>query len=374
MRILKVANIPGSRNSGMGRVMHSTADELRVMGHTVDFLFSQDVPRCRAGRSDRVAFPVALVGAVRERMRNHGAYDVVEIHEPSAAWYCFLRRLDKLLPPCALMSHGLEELQWRLRLELDQELGVSTSLKSRMLVPGTLLSQARYALRHCQQVMCLNTYDEHHLRSVLRVPERRLTRVQNGVDAKFFVSPARGDRCRSLLFVGSWLEKKGVRYLCSAFERLKRRHPDLQLSLLGVGVPEAEVLSGFPPDLHGAIRVRERVDDNALLAAYASHDVLMFPTYYEPWGLVLTEAAAAGMAIVTTGAGGPADFFTDGHDAVLVPPAQAAPFAEAVERLIGDPALRRRLGANAQQRARKFTWRAAAESHLNAYQNAIQNR
>lgn len=357
----------------MGRVMHSTADELRRMGHTVDFLFSADVPRRPMGRGDRFVFPIALVRAVRERIRHQGRYDIVEIHEPSAAWYCHLRRSDKTLPPAAVMSHGLEQAQWQLRLRLSKELGQKISLKSRMLVPLTLLSQARYGLRHCQQVMCLNSFDERYLKHVLSLPATQITRVQNGVDDKFFVARNAADDCRKLLFVGSWLEKKGIRLLILAFTELKGRHQGLELSLLGTGVAKEEVLASFPAHLHTSIHVREHVDDAQLLAAYASHNIFLFPTYFEPWGLVLTEAAATGMAIVTTGVCGPGDFFTNGRNALLVQPNDLRAFTEGVDKLILNSELREQLGREAKRHARRFVWRAAAESHLCAYQRTIQN-
>jgi len=385
MRILKIANIPDDRNTGMGRVMHATADHLRAMGHGVDFLFAGDVGRARLGRGDRFGFPVALVGAVRRAMRDRGTYDVVEIHEPAAAWYCLQRRRDPAaLPPCVVMSHGLEETQWQLRLQLDRLIGQRTSWKSRLLVPATLLPQARYGLLHCQQVMCLNSYDEAYLRDRLHLPAERISRVTNGVDTMFFAPPDAleryGDAVR-LLFVGSWLEKKGRRFLVQTFERLWERYGtatsvpaatrrNLRLSLLGTGMSENEVLRSFTPAVRGAITVRPRVNDRELSEAYASHHIFAFPTYFEPWGLVLLEAAAAGMALATTGAGGPADLFTDGCDALLVPPADSEGFTNAVGRLIEDGKERARLGENARNRAWQFSWHAAAEGHLRAYERA----
>lgn len=378
MRILKIANIPDNPNTGMGRVMYQSAQALRAMGHDVELMLSSDVPRDRLGRFDRFGFPVALVREVRRRLRDGQRFDVVEIHEPSAAWYCWQRLRDKSLPPCVVMSHGLEEVQWRLRLRLDQLLEQKTSFKSRLLVPATLLSQARYALRHSQGVMCLNSLDEQFLRCEVRLPASRISRVRHGVDERFFAraqaSANDGETAQPrLLFVGSWLEKKGRRILAEVFTRLKSRHPDLKMSLVGTGVPEADVLAFFEPLLHSAIVVHPYAEDAALLPIYASHGVFVFPTYFEPWGLVLTEAAAAGLAIVTTNAGGPADFFHNGEDALLVPPADADALCEEVEKLLRDPALRERLGAAARERAREFTWRAAAQSHLDAYQKVIRS-
>lgn len=375
MRILKIANIPPGANTGMGRVMHSTAAALRNLGHQVDLMLGDDIPRRRWGRFDRFTFPIALVGAVRRRLVRGEHFDVVEIHEPCAAWYCFCRKRDRVLPPCVVMSHGLEAVQWRLRRRLDRKAGAATSWKSRMLVPATLLSQACYALRHCDVAMCLNSLDERFLRMALHLPAARVARVTHGVDEGFFVA-GRGEqekRPLRLLFVGSWLDKKGRSVLARSFDRWKAIFSNLQLSLIGTGMSSQGVLSTFAPQLHPSIQVRPQVKDEELWEIYRAHDIFVFPSYYEPWGLVLTEAAAAGMAIVTLGAGGPADFFRDGEDALLVSPRDEAGFRSAVERLINDPALRRRLGQAARKRAKEFTWGRAAQDHLRAYEQAIRN-
>lgn len=378
MRILKIANIPDNPDTGMGRVMHATTHALRAMGHCVELMLSDDVPRGKLGRFDRFGFPIALTREVRRRLRAGETFDIVEIHEPSAAWYCFWRRFDKTLPPCAVMSHGLEAVQWRLKLRLDNRLGQKTSRKSRISVPLTLLSQARYALRHGQVVMCLNAMDERFLRRNLRLPANRVARVKHGVDVRFFTPRAEAEPVATphvstprVLFVGSWLDKKGRHTLAHAFGKWRQKRPDLRLSLVGTGIEDEAVASFFEPFLRPFLDIKAHVGDDELCEVYASHQIFAFPTWFEPWGLVLLEAAAAGMAIVSTQAGGPADFFVNGETALLVPPGDDTTFAAAVEKLLDDPLLCAQLGQAARERARDFTWHGAAQSHLRAYERAL---
>lgn len=372
MRILKVANITTHRNNGMGRVMHSSADELRLLGHTVDFMFSEDVPR-RSGKMDRFVFPVALVRAIRERLQHGETYDVVEIHEPSAAWYCHLRRRDKTLPPCVIMSHGSEENYWNHQITLGRLVGHNISIKSRIIVPPTLLSQVKYGLHHCQQVMCLNTQDEQFYRNKSSVAEAQLSRIQHGVEDHFFQDKGdEKDKMPRLLFVGSWLDNKGRHTIAQSFKKLVAQHPNLRLSLLGTGSTQEEVLKWFDHSLRSLIEVYPRVDDKQLITAYSNHEILLLPSFFESWGLVLLEAAAAKMAIVSSKAGGPSDLFEDNQNALLVSATDTLALTIAVTKLIGDPQLRLRLGQQAQERARQFTWKAAAESHLRAYERAVQ--
>ena len=359
-------------NTGMGRVMHCTADELRRLGHEVDLLFSPDVPRRWHGPLDRFAFPLGVVRTIRRWMHERGRYDVVEIHEPSAAWYCYLRRRGADLPPCVVMSHGVEENAWRHRLALDRLLGERTRIKSRILVPTTRLSQSRYSLRHCQQVMCLNSSDEIFLKKENGLAPAQVSRVIHGVEDRFFVErDADHEHSTRVLFIGAWLDNKGRRIIPNVFSRLLRTHPKVRLTVLGSGYCEDHVLADFEEGERARVTVRSSVDDQHLIRAYREHHVLLSGSYYESFGLAPLEAAAAKMAIVSTQAPGPANIFTDGYDALLVPRADPAAMAAAVVRLLDNPNLRRWLGNNARQLARLYTWRAAAESHLAAYARAL---
>ena len=377
MRILKVANIGPGRSTGVGRVMHETADELGRMGHQVDLMFDGDVSRLgRGGPADRVTFPLALVRVVRQWMRDRGPYDVVEIHEPSAAAYAlFRRRPASDLPPCALMSHGLEATAWRDLLALDRLRGRRTPLRNRMATPLTRLPIVSLGIRLADQVMCLNEGDRQYLLTAYGLNPDRITLVTNGVatdqaPAKAPVPPTDRSGPPNVLWVGTWLDKKGRREIVDTLSGLARAG-DVRLSLLGTGFSAAVVLADFPEAVRSLVTVVPQFDEPTLRAAHAAHDVFVSAAFYEPWGLAIQEAAVAGMAIVTTDAEGPKQFLVDGESALFVPRADASALASAICRLIASPDLRRKLASAAAATASLYTWRRAAESHLTAYHRAI---
>jgi len=376
MHIVKAADIPPGRNTGMGRVMYETADAMRRMGHQVDLLLGPDVLPYGAERLPRhLAFPRAIAKVLQAKIAAGAAYDVVELHEPAASSYCRLRRRDPSLPPCVVMSQGLEERQWELRKQLDALHGRKTSLKSLISVPLTRLPSVREGLRSAQQVMILNRDDARFLKERMQLPDERVTQTANGVSTFFLEAgkdgtPPSSDTKR-LLFVGSWLERKGTAPLAAAFAALVERDPAYRLSLVGTGVGEAEVLSSFPAAVRDKIRVLVRVDDAELLEEYRTHGLFVFPTFHEPWGIVLLEAAVLGMPIITTNVGGPAAMFEHGVSAHMVPPADPKAIVDAVLQLESDPEYRARLSANGRLRAQQMTWDAAARTHLLAYERAL---
>ncbi|MDQ4098671.1 MAG: glycosyltransferase [Actinomycetota bacterium] len=91
----------------------------------------------------------------------------------------------------------------------------------------------------------------------------------------------------------------------------------------------------------------------------------------EPFGQVVTEAMAAGLAIVAADAGGPSRIITSGVDGLLTPPGDAAALARELRRLADDPALRARLGSAGRRRARAFSGAVAAGQALTAYRTVL---
>src|SRR5262249_42157641 len=124
--------------------------------------------------------------------------------------------------------------------------------------------------------------------------------VPNGVDESFFVKRTGAADGSRLLFVGTWLDRKGIYYLRDAFVRLATAHPHLRLTIAGCLVAEAEVRSWFPEALGQRLSVRPLVPVAEMPAVYAEHDIFVFPSLMEGMPLSLLEAMASGMAVVTT--------------------------------------------------------------------------
>jgi glycosyltransferase involved in cell wall biosynthesis len=87
---------------------------------------------------------------------------------------------------------------------------------------------------------------------------------------------------------------------------------------------------------------------------YAAADLVLCPSWEEPFGRSVAEAMAAGACVIATTAGGPPEFVTDGETGRLLAPRDPRGWAEAALELLGDDARRRELGRRAAERARAF--------------------
>jgi glycosyltransferase involved in cell wall biosynthesis len=375
--VLRVADVPRSTPGGMNRFILKSGLALEARGHQVDYLLREGIARRAHGRIRRLVVPWAIPALVRKRARMGRRYDLVEIHEPLASAYCLERRLGVgELPPIAALSFGTEERLWTAQKDRWRRLEVPMPLKSRFSVPLTLLSQSRYALRNSDQVMAPNNADRDYLEGRLGIDRRRVSRVNTGVGEPFFSIERRPERrARRIVFVGTWTDRKGIRELCEGWQRVARRE-ELSLALVGVGVAASTVLAAFPEELRDRVSVRTQVGERDLLKELARADAFVLASWLEGMPLATLEAAAAGLPCIVSAIPGHLELFRppdpEADGAVLIPPHDVGALAAALERLARDPELSQRLGANARERARVFTWAETAKRLEAAYFKAIE--
>jgi glycosyltransferase involved in cell wall biosynthesis len=179
-----------------------------------------------------------------------------------------------------------------------------------------------------------------------------------------------------VLTVSRLLPRKGNDRLLKAFARAVKDEPSLHLTIVGTG-PEDAKLRRLAAELGIADRVELRgfVDQPDLPAVYRSSDVFAFPTLADPFGFVLLEAAAAGLALVSSPyAGATYDLVRDGETGYVVDPDDTDALADALVRLARDPELRRRIARNAHQSTAERTPAAAARGYAAAVQASLSSR
>ncbi|HKZ45180.1 MAG TPA: glycosyltransferase family 4 protein, partial [archaeon] len=98
-----------------------------------------------------------------------------------------------------------------------------------------------------------------------------------------------------------------------------------------------------------------------------------FPTQYEPFGLVILEAMASGLPVVTTKLAGAAELIEDGKDGLLLDnPKSSDEIARKLNYLIENDAMRRKVGKNARKKAEKYTWKKTADEMLKVFEESIK--
>ncbi len=346
-------------------------DRVVRAGHRVDYFAAEDVPdKYRGGgRAARLAFPRLVWRHVLDAQGRGEPYDVVNVHEPSAA--VVTTRLRGNAVRTVVTSHGLEERAWALALEEGRLGRGGPRLRSRIVHPLTALRQAKRALRNADHVFCLNETDKAYLIDRYGRDPTSITHIVPGADTVF--AEAAGDRqyiaVRRLLFAATWRPNKGILDLVAAFEALAAAHADLELVVLGAGVSEESVRSSFTPATRSRVRWHRTANERETAAAFAETDIFLLPSLFEGTPLTLMEAMMSGLPIVTARTCGMQDVIRDGENGLLVPIRRPDALTRAVNRLCEDSALRKRLGRTAQSEAlASYTWDRVAERVVHAYQ------
>jgi len=170
-----------------------------------------------------------------------------------------------------------------------------------------------------------------------------------------------------LLFAGAAGEHKGIGVLTDAHRRMTRDTPLVVLGQRASGARTPTGNSARPLLMPGP------VPHDEVAASFAAAAVAVVPSRWaEPFGLVAVEAMAAATPVVVSDVGGLADIVVPGVTGLRVPPGDPVALAGALDRLLADPGLRRRMGDAGRARARRYTAGAVVPQVIEAYGRALR--
>jgi len=185
--------------------------------------------------------------------------------------------------------------------------------------------------------------------------------------------------------VGQITPWKGQALAIRALAEVRKRHPEARLVIAGetrftssaTRYDNRSYRDGLETlvgdlGLGGAVDFVGQSDEvPALMRAL---DVLLVPSWHEPFGRVVIEGMAMGLPVVATSVGGPAETIADGRDGLLLPPRDEAIWAHALCELLESPQRRAQIGAAAKHTARQYDSRGQAEATAAVYRNVLAGR
>ncbi|GEL25461.1 hypothetical protein PSU4_44150 [Pseudonocardia sulfidoxydans NBRC 16205] len=207
----------------------------------------------------------------------------------------------------------------------------------------------RLAMAPAHSVVAVWTAGETALRDVL--PAGKVTLIDNGVPLDRVPEPGAPNDPPRILYVGLLTPRKGVLDLVEASRILRERGADHELHLLG-GAPdegpeaEAAVRDNLPPWVT-LLGTRDPAD---MPAEYAAADIFSLPSWWEAMPLSILEAMAGGLPVVGTDVGDIGRAIDDGVTGRVVPVQDPEKLADALEPLVRDVAVRRKMGAAGRRR------------------------
>src|SRR3954465_13324785 len=376
MRIALVSPYSWSYPGGVTRHIEALAEQFMAGGHHVRVLSPYDPPDRLSARMHRGARPEArelqdwviplgrtigvksngavstlphtpyAITTMRRELRA-GRFDVIHVHEPVAPVVGY-DALDTQLAPLVGTFHCYSEN-----------------------VVSNTIGNAFGAKRKLQRLHVRIAVSEAAAWTGRRFYGGSYRIIPNGVDVPDEL-PSLAPRVTGaplrLAFVGQAVERKGLPVLLRAFEAL-RDHVDVELMIVGAERDEVEPLL---LDGTQGVNVLGKVSDAEKAQALASADLLVAPSLGgESFGMVLTEAFAAGTPVVASDIPGYRDVVRDGVDGVLVPRGDATALAETLRDLAVAPRQRAAMAVQARAHPPPHAWPAVPGEVLEAYTDAI---
>lgn len=212
------------------------------------------------------------------------------------------------------------------------------------------------------------------------VAKEKICVAPNAVDVERFATGAEQARldpgqrerlglpAQYFLYVGRFVRSKGIYDLLAAYAKLPAEICRVTgLVFVGDGEERGELSRRSRKVQTGCVIFPGFVQRDELAAYYANANALVFPTHSDPWGLVVNEAMACGLPVITTDAPGcTADLVCDGMNGCVVPVGDPDRLSQAMLTLANDPPLRRRMGKASAARSQSFSPKIWAEGVVRA--------
>lgn len=325
-------------------------------------------------------------------------------------------RLHPTQTPRTIVALGTAAIQTaRTARALDAEIIHANSVRAGLIAVAAGRLCARPAVVHIRDVLPRGRVADATLRIIARgadgviaisehvakhfadvAPTDALRVIHNPIDLRRFEPSGAGrgpvrreleltDDDVLLGIVGQITPWKGQLEAVQILAELRHDHPNAHLAIVGevkfAGSTTRFDNLGYAREVAALIehedlqaRVRMLGQRSDIPEVMRACDIVLVPSWSEPFGRVVVEAMAAGAAVVATSEGGPTEIVTDGENGVLLAPRDPVTWARTVAALCGDPARVARLASGGRGRAARFDVVSHADAVVHTYRDALARR
>ncbi|MFI0906117.1 glycosyltransferase family 4 protein [Streptomyces sioyaensis] len=352
-------DVPG----GVQFHIRDLADHLIRLGHEVSVLAPADddtplppyvvsagraVPVPYNGSVARLNFGLLSAARVR-RWLQHGAFDVIHIHEPAS-------------PSLGLLTC------WAAQGPIVATFHTSNPRSRAMIAAYPILQPA------LEKIRARIAVSEYARRTLVEHLGGDAVVIPNGVDVDFFASaePKAEWQGRTIGFIGRIDEpRKGLPVLMKALPAILAEVPDARLLVAGRG-DEEEAVAALPAEMRSRVEFLGMVSDEDKARLLRSVDVYVAPnTGGESFGIILVEAMSAGAPVLASDLDAFAQVLDQGEAGELFANEDADALAAAAVRLLGDPGRLGELRERGSRHVRRFDWSTVGSDILAVYETVM---
>ena len=348
MKVIHIADSAIGMTGGMSRIVWHWRSAFERRGHDFRHFGTQEVGNVPHTRH----FPKA---ALRFYSKQHEKGDILLVHEPTAG--SFVRRGLKTI----VVSHGLERRSWEIHNHGSSPDLPKPTLKSRLIFPLWRLRGCDLGLRHATGALLSNQDDKTFALARYGIKEANILVFKNGANLTPSLQSASLENTKNILFVGTWLARKGIHTLARAGRILHDRGVELHWVLAGTAASSEQVFQIWPECLHARTEVIPKFSEQEESGLHQRCNLFVLPSFFEGQPLALAQAMAYGRCCITTDNCGQKDIIQHRANGLLFEPGDACALAQLIEECSGNLPFQVELGTNARRSVQDKSWNIVAD-------------
>ncbi len=297
------------------------------------------------------------------RSRLH-RYDIV--HDNQSLSYG-IWAINKLVPTIATIHHPVT---------VDRKIAIQSVFspweKMKQWRWYSFIGMQKRVSRSLPRIITVSKSAKEDIGRDFDIPPETFSVIPNGINTNLFypISEIEREKDRVIVTNSADTPLKGLFYLFQAVAELAKIQ-DIHVTVVGEPKKDGDIVKLVRElGIGHRINFTGRIDDHEFVRQYARATVAVVPSVYEGFGLPVGEAMACSVPVISTTGGALPEVVGDAG--VLVPPADSAALAGAMQELLGNPTRARDLGLAGYRRVQEhFTWEKAAEKTVDAYREVI---
>ncbi len=232
------------------------------------------------------------------------------------------------------------------------------------------------------QVICCSDYMKREVVNHFSVPDDKIKVIRNGVKEESLIEGiednlrGRYAHCNEdiVYYIGRLVQEKGVQFLIEAAKEILYHRPNVKFIISGEGAKGEDLKNQvFAAGLEEKVKFTGQVDFKLRNSLYNIADVAVFPSLYEPFGIVALEAMITQTPVVVSDVGGLGEIVTHNYNGLKAFPGNAHSLATNILRSLENPKLSKQLVENAYKMVKKkYNWGMIAKKTYHVYQEVIQ--
>lgn len=233
------------------------------------------------------------------------------------------------------------------------------------------------------KVICNSQYMKNEVNYVFQVPDDKLVVINNGVEVNKFEGIEKDynfrrnyamDNEKIIFFVGRLVQEKGVQILIDAIPKIIQYYNDIKVVIAGKG-PQLDYLKhkAYSMGIAHNVYFTGYLNDEDLKKLYKCADIAVFPSLYEPFGIVALEGMVANAPVVVTDTCGLGEIVEHGIDGMKAYTGNANSLADCIIEILYNPKSADRMRVNALKKVKAlYNWEKISKETLQVYKDVIQ--